>query len=91
MIWLYSGLGAIAAGLFLSLREFLPWLEARRTGRLRTRGARSQLILRDQEPERFEILADRRLKAAGPGALFALGGVFWLGWNMLGLILATTG
>ena len=90
-MWLMIGGGAIGAGLFLMLREFLPWVEARRTGRVRRKGARAQIVTREAEPERFEALLQNRLKAAGSGALLILGGLGWLAWNALGLVASVSG
>ncbi|MBB4081392.1 hypothetical protein [Brevundimonas lenta] len=84
-----AGIGAIGAGVFLTLREFLPWLEANRTGAVRTRGARPQLVRRDEDPERFKDLTGRRLKAAGPGLLILAAGFGWLFWNVLAIAVST--
>ncbi|WP_439470349.1 hypothetical protein [Brevundimonas sp.] len=86
-MWFLIGAGAIGAGLLLALRELLPWMEANRTGRIRTRGDRAQTVLRDEDPERFKALLKKRFNAAGPGALFVIGGVVWLAWNLLGLLM----
>jgi len=86
-MWFLIGAGAIGAGLLLALRELLPWMEANRTGRIRTRGDRAQTVLRDEDPERFKALLNKRFNAAGPGALFVIGGVVWLAWNLLGLLM----
>ena len=88
-MWFLIGVGAIGAGLLLALRELLPWMEANRTGRIKTRGDRAQTVVRDDDPERFKALLKRRFNAAGPGALFVIGGLVWLAWNMLGLLMMT--
>lgn len=90
-MWLMAGIGAIGAGLYLTLRALIPWMEANRTGTIRTQGARPQTVTRAEDPERFKTLVDRRFNAAGPGALFLIGGVVWLGWNLLGLAMAVSG
>jgi hypothetical protein len=90
-MWFMVGLGAIGAGLLLALRELIPWMEAGRTGRIKTRGERAQTVIRDEDPERFEALLKRRFNAAGPGALFVVGGLVWLAWNGLGFMMATAG
>jgi len=90
-MWLLAGIGAMGAGLLLLLRELIPWMEANRTSRIRTRGARPQIVTRAEEPERFKALTARRFSAAGPGALFVIGGLVWLGWNLLGLVVSTAG
>jgi hypothetical protein len=90
-MWFLIGVGAIGAGLLLLLRELIPWMEAARTGTIRTRGTRAQTVSRAEDPERFKALLQRRFSAAGPGALFIIGGLVWLGWNALGLLVSTTG
>ena len=87
-MWFMAGIGAIGAGLFLALRELLPWWEATRTGVVRTRSARAEAVRRDEDPERFKDLTGRRMKAAGTGLLFIVGGLAWLGWNAIGFMLA---
>ncbi|MNE35125.1 hypothetical protein D3C80_1288700 [compost metagenome] len=76
-MWILAGIGAFLGGLFLMLRELLPLLKARQTGVIRSKGHRARRIEREVDPERFEGLCRARLKAAGAGALVALGGVVW--------------
>ena len=85
-MWLLMGLGAIGGGLFLTLREILPWFAAQRSGVIRTRGARSEKISRAVDPERFNALARRRLKAAAPGSVVIQGGAAWLALNIVALL-----
>ena len=74
--------GGIGAGLYLMLKDFLPWLLARQTGTIRTRGYRAQIVRRDENPERFHGLSRQRLQGAGTGAMLLIGGLaafaFWI-------------
>ena len=81
-------IGGIPAGLYFLVKEFLPWLEAQRTGAIRAQGYRKQLIRRDEDPERFHGLCRRRLQAAGVGGTLLLGGIFALGLVIASLISA---
>jgi len=73
-MWTLAGVGAALAGLFLMFRSLLPWLEARRSGVIRTQGLRPQRVEREVEPERFEALCRGRLGGVWPGAAMFLGG-----------------
>ncbi|WP_420479695.1 hypothetical protein [Brevundimonas sp. FT23028] len=86
-----AAIGAICAGIFLAAREILPWLDARRTGVIRTRGDRPRPVLRTEEPDRFHALANRRLGAAGTGLLLLIGGLSALFWSVVDLVLVSQG
>ena len=79
-------IGGIPAGLYFLVKEFLPWLEAQRTGAIRAQGYRRQLVRRDEDPERFHGLCRRRLQAAGAGGTLLLGGMVALGLWIAGLM-----
>ena len=57
-------LGASLAGLYLILRDLFPWMEAQRSGVLRTRGHNPRRVLRSEEPERFRALLRNRVVAS---------------------------
>ena len=78
-----AAIGAIFAGLFLTLRGLLPWLAAARSGVIRTQGSRPQKIERATEPDRFKALNSQRLKSVWPGLLCMLGGIGFIGWSVL--------
>ena len=90
-MWLIAGVGAALAGLFLMLRSLMPWLQARRTGVIRTLGARPQRVERATDPERFEALCRNRLSALVPGLAIFLGGAAFALMQVLGVIAAQAG
>jgi len=61
---------ALAASLYLLVREMIPALRAIATGRIRTKGHNTRVVERALEPERFAGLVRQRLKLglAGVGA-----------------------
>lgn len=80
-------IAAYIAGLFLVLREGVPWLKARASGVIYTRGHRRHKVLRADEPERFAALAAHRFRAMGTGALVLALAVGWTVWNIFGAVL----
>ncbi len=88
-MWTLAGIGATLAGLFLMLRSFLPWLEAKRTGVIRTQGHRPQKVERSVEPERFQALCSRRLGGVMPGFAMFMGGGFFTLMQVVAIVTAT--
>jgi hypothetical protein len=80
-------IAAYIAGLFLILREAVPWLKARASGVIYTRGHRRHKVLRTEEPERFAALAANRFRAMGVGALVLALAVGWTVWSVFGAVL----
>jgi uncharacterized membrane protein len=88
-MWLIAGVGAALAGVFLMLRSLLPWLEARRSGVIKTQGARVQRIERSAEPDRFDALCRKRLGGVLPGLAMFIGGGFFVFIQVMGIILTS--
>jgi len=76
-------IGAYLAGLFLLLREAIPWLEAQRSGVIRSRGHRRDRVERAVDPDRFRVLSQQRFKAMGLGAICLAVAVGWTFWSLL--------
>ncbi len=74
---MYVVLGACLAGLYLILRDLFPYLDARRTGVLRTRGYKPRKVSRAEEPERFRTLLRNRTDGMIIGVLAIVFGVLW--------------
>ncbi len=62
-------LGAFLAGLVLTLKDLIPWLQAQASGSIRTRGHKRQTVRRRDDPERFRTLSRNRLKSAWLGVI----------------------
>ncbi len=62
-----GSIGAVFGGLFLGLRDLIPYLAAQRSGVILRKGARGERIQRAADPERFERLLANRAKSAGAG------------------------
>ncbi len=75
-----------AAGLFLLLREAIPWLRARSSGVVHARGQRRTAVNRDVEPDRYAALMQTRSKAMWPGGIMVLVAVLWTGWSVIGFL-----
>ena len=88
-MWILAGVGAALAGLFLMLRSFLPWLEAQRSGVIKTQGHRPQKVERKVEPERFQALCRHRLGGVLPGFAIFMGGGFFALMQVMGIVMAT--
>ena len=76
-----------AAGLFLLLREALPWLRAKSSGIVHTRGHRRTPVQRDVEPEKYAVLMHNRFKAMLPGGMLLIIAAAWTIWTIIGLML----
>lgn len=73
-------LGALLAGLFLVLKDLIPWAQAQASGTIRSRGHNRQQVRRSEDPDRFRALSRNRLKGAWPGVILlmaAFGIWFW--------------
>jgi hypothetical protein len=77
--------GASLAGIYLILRDLLPFLEAQRTGILHTRGYNRRKVLRADEPERFKALLRNRTDGMILGLLAIVFGILWLVFWVLAL------
>jgi len=80
-------MAAYVAGLFLILREAIPWIRAVSSGEIQTRGHRRQTIRRAEDPQRFAAMAKSRFKAMGLGAIVLACAVGWTVWGVLSVIL----
>src|SRR5262245_62137988 len=84
---MFVTLGAFLAGLYLILKDLIPWLNSQRTGETRTRAYNSKLVLRSEEPDRFSALQRNRIDGMIVG-LLAIGiGIGWFFFGLFGLIL----
>ncbi|WP_374275894.1 hypothetical protein [Brevundimonas sp.] len=83
MIGILAALGALLAGLYLALRDGLPWAAARRTGLIRRPGDRARTVSRAEDPERFDAMLDRRRKGMMTGLAVALAGLLFAAWQIL--------
>lgn len=80
-------LGAILAGLYLTLKDLIPWLRSQQTGQTRTRAYNSKLVLRSEEPDRFNALQKNRVGGMVVGLLAIGGGIAWAFVGLLALLL----
>ena len=71
------------AGLFLFLKDFIPWQKAQRTGETRTRAYNSKVVRRADEPDRFEAL-QKNLTGGMIVGLLTIGVAF--AWYLFGII-----
>jgi|GEM_PF-3770795 len=83
---MYVVLGASLAGLYLILRDLLPWLEAQRTGTLHTRGHSRRKVFRADDPERFRTLLRNRTDGMLIGLLAIAFGILWLFFGLFALL-----
>ena len=79
--------GASLAGLYLILRDLFPWLEAQRSGVLRTRGYNRKRVLRAEDHERFRALLRNRVDGMIIGLLAVGVGICWAFFGLFALIL----
>lgn len=86
MGWLLlSGVGAFFGGLYLGLRDLLPYLGAKRSGVITRKGARAVRVRRDEDPERFDQLLANRAKGTAVGFGLAMAGALVVSLFGLGL------
>lgn len=84
---MFVSVGAVLAGLYLLLKDLIPWLKSQRTGETRTRAYNSKLVLRSEEPDRFDALQRNRISGMIVG-LLAIGiGVAWAYFGIFSLVL----
>jgi len=84
---MFVTVGAVLAGLYLILKDLIPWLNSQRTGETRTRAYNSKLVLRSEEPDRFSALQKNRISGMIVG-LLAIGiGVAWAFFGIFSLVL----
>jgi len=84
---MFVSIGAILGGLFLLLRDLLPYMAAQRTGVIRTLGHSRKPVLRTEEPGRFDALCRNRADGAITGAMVIAVGLVWAFIGLLALIL----
>jgi hypothetical protein len=65
-------LGAFLAGVFLALKDLIPWAQARASGSIRSRGHNRQVVRRQDDPEQFRLLLRNRLRDAWPGCILMM-------------------
>ena len=78
--------GACLAGLYLNLRELLPFLEAHRSGVVRTRGYKREAVRRSEDPARFKALLRNHIDGMVIGLLAVLFGILWTFFGLFALI-----
>jgi hypothetical protein len=84
-----GGIGALFAGLFLGLRDLVPYMAARRSGVISRKGALNIRVRRDEDPDRFARLLANRSKGAALG--FGLSVVGAIVLSLFALALAGSG
>lgn len=80
-------IGALLGGIILILRELFPFLQAQKTGVIRTRGHTRKQVLRAEEPDRFKALCRNRTDGMVVGAMVIGFGVAWALVGLFALIL----
>ena len=78
--------GACLAGLYLILRDLLPFLEAHRSGVVRTRGYKREAVRRSEDPARFKALLRNHIDCMVIGLLAVLFGILWTFFGLFALI-----
>lgn len=78
--------GACLAGLYLFLRDLLPFLEAHRSGVVRTRGYKREAVRRSEDPARFKALLRNHIDGMLIGLLAVLFGILWTFFGLFALI-----
>lgn len=79
-------IGACLAGFYLILRDLLPYLDAKASGAIRTRGHSRKKVLRSEEPERFKGLLRNRVDGMLIGLLACAFGVLWVFFGLFALL-----
>jgi len=79
-------IGACLAGFYLILRDLLPYLEAQRSGAVKTRGYKPRKIYRAEEPDRFRVLLRNRVDGMLIGLLACVFGVLWVTIGLFALL-----
>jgi hypothetical protein len=78
--------GACLAGLYLILRDLLPFLAAHRSGVVRTRGYKREAVRRSEDPVRFKALLRNHIDGMVIGLLAVLFGILWTFFGLFALI-----
>ena len=78
--------GACLAGLYLILRDLLPFLEAHRSGVVRTRGYKREAVRRSEDPARFKALLRNHIDGILIGLKAVLFGILWTFFGLFALI-----
>ena len=79
--------GIFLAGLYLLLRDLIPWLKSQQTGETRTKAYNSKKVLRSEEPERFVALQKNRTDGIVLGLMVIGVGLAWLLFGIFSLVL----
>lgn len=66
--------GALLGGLFLALKDFIPYLTARSSGVIKRKGHAGRKVSRTEDPEQFNRLLANRARSASVGLLVAFAG-----------------
>ena len=75
------------SGLYLVLKDLIPWLKGQRNGQTRTRAYNSKTVLRSEEPERFSALQRNRTEGMVVGLMVIGVGFAWFLFGIFSLIL----
>jgi hypothetical protein len=78
---------AFLAGLYLFLKDLIPWLKSERTGETRTRAYNSKLVLRADESDRFGALQKNRVDGMIVGLLVIGVGIALYYFGLFALVL----
>lgn len=79
-------IGACLAGLYMILRDLLPFLEAHRSGVVRTRGYKREAVRRADDPERFRRLLRNHVDGMVIGLMAIAFGILWTFFGLFALI-----
>lgn len=79
-------LGACLAGAYLILRDLLPFLEAKRSGMVRTRGYKREAVRRSEDPERFRVLLRNHIDGMVIGLMAVAFGILWTFFGLFALL-----
>ncbi len=78
--------GASLAGIYLILRDLFPFLEAHRSGVVRSRGYKRELVRRSEDPERFRGLLRNHVDGMVIGVLAVVFGILWTFFGLFALL-----
>ena len=77
------GIAALLSGLFIGLKDLIPYLRARRTGVILRKGALNVSVRRDADPEGFARLMANRSRGAVVGFGLSMAGAAIIGLFLL--------
>lgn len=86
-MWIGVSIGAVFAGLYLLLKDLVPWLNSQRTGETRTRAYNSKIVSRAEEPDRFAALQRNHVDGMVLGLLAIVFAVAWFFAGIFSLIM----